>query len=134
MLLRYLSGNGSKGSAEYRCVELWLQANFYLEVNIFLAPSPSGVMEKTPKKIIRIILNINPKEGSVKDCERSSNPERWPTQVTSTGAQTNIVEPTSRQCQWPPPGAAASTPLSNSLLSQHRFAMLGSRRLGGVRI
>lgn len=85
-------------------------------------------------KIIRIILNINPKKGSVKDCEKSSNPERWPTQVTSTGAQTNIVEPTSRQCQWPPPGAAASTPLSNSLLSQHRLAMLGSRRLGGVGI
>ena len=103
MLLRYLSGNGSKGSAEHGCCELCSRpTSTWKSISSWHPRPPDG---KTPKKTIRIIVNINPQNGRIVKKKKSSA-ERLPTQVASTGAQTNIVEPTSRQCQWSPPGGA----------------------------
>lgn len=46
----------------------------------------------------------------MKGAQTRKDGQPMPTQVASTRAQTNIVEPASRQCQWPPPDAAVSTP------------------------
>ncbi len=76
MLLRYLSGNGSKGSAEHGCCELCSRpTSTWKSISSWHPRPPDG---KTPKKTIRIIVNINPQNGRIVKkkelCGKIANP------------------------------------------------------------